>query len=292
MAKLAKPIEHFFFESLLKIGFLGILIVTTIDLIYTQFIFTRPVIIDFAILFALITSLFIYWRGYFFAAHLWVAFLILATMFYAMIAADSLSTPSMAVVMVVGLSFSVQLKGRTALPLHVVTIVGIFVVHLWLAMHHDRYQKPNANEIIILGISYTIIYSLIAAISWILKQRYDEALQILEVKNLELSEKSNEIETQNEELQQSQENLSELNSHLESLVEKRTLEVQKQNEQLISYAYSNAHHMRGPVARVLGLIQLSQIETNLDYPFLFEKIKEQTIEIDKVVKQINRELEQ
>ena len=113
----------------------------------------------------------------------------------------------------------------------------------------------------------------------------------LREKNIELFEKSNEIEAQNEELVQSQKGLSELNNQLENLVNERTHEVKKQNEQLIRYAFSNAHHLRGPVARLLGLIQISKLDTELGYEILFDKIKAQTEEIDQVVRRINRELE-
>jgi hypothetical protein len=34
------------------------------------------------------------------------------------------------------------------------------------------------------------------------------------------------------------------------------------------------------------------METNLDYPFLFQKIEQQANEIDEVVSRINKELEQ
>lgn len=124
-----------------------------------------------------------------------------------------------------------------------------------------------------------------------LKQKYDKAFEDLAEKNLELIEKTNEIETQNEELMQGQENLYQLNINLERLVEERTHKVKEQNEQLIRYAYSNAHHLRGPVARVLGLIHLSKIDSDLDYPFLFQKIEEQAKEIDLVIKSINNELQ-
>ena len=197
----------------------------------------------------------------------------------------------MAVVMVIGFGFSVLLKGRLPLVLHAVTLTGMIIIFSWLSMHPQRYSKPDASEIIVAGVTYVILYLLIAYSSLVLKQRYDEAFKTLAAQNLELIEKTNEIETQNEELVQSHENLHNINNHLESMVNERTEEVQKQNEQLIKYAYSNAHHVRGPVARVLGLIQLSKIETNLDYPFLFQKIEEQTKEIDEVVKGINKELE-
>jgi hypothetical protein len=45
------------------------------------------------------------------------------------------------------------------------------------------------------------------------------------------------------------------------------------------------------VARVLGLIQLSKMDTTLDLPFIFKKVEEQVLEIDEVVKGINQELE-
>ncbi len=286
-----KPIEEIFLESLLKICLVSVLIVLSVDFYFTRFVITRSAIIDFAILFAVVAAYTLYKLGYFTAAVLLIAFITMAAMFYQSIAADTITTSSMAVVMVIGFGFSVLLKGHLPVVLHTITLLGIAIVFTWLALHPLRYGKPNANDIIVAGVTYSILYLVIAYSSLLLKKRYDEAFIILASKNIELIEKSNEIETQNEELVLSQENLYQLNAHLESLVEERTREVQKQNEQLIRYAYSNAHHVRGPVARVLGLIQLSKMETSLDYPFLFQKIEEQTKEIDEVVKGINKELE-
>jgi len=108
---------------------------------------------------------------------------------------------------------------------------------------------------------------------------------------LELKDKKEEIEMQNEELVMGQENLTQVNQHLESLVEERTQKIRNQNETLLNYAYTNAHHVRGPVARILGLIQLSRMKTDLDYPWFFEKVELETIEIDVIIKQIGSELE-
>ena len=89
----------------------------------------------------------------------------------------------------------------------------------------------------------------------------------------ELKIKSEQIETQNEELVQSQRRLNEVNQHLEDLVIKKTEDIKSQNEKILKYAYANAHHVRGPVARLLGLIQLSKLETELDYRWFFEKVE-------------------
>jgi signal transduction histidine kinase len=286
-----KPIEEFFLESLLKICFAGIWIVTAVDFYFTGLVLERSMIVNSAVIFAVVTAFLFYRYGYFKAAVISITFIITAAMFYQSIKADSITTSSMAVIMVVGFSYSVLLKGKFAVWLHLFTLLGVTVVFAWLASHPLRYGKPDATDIIVAGVTYGILYFVIAYSTRILKNRYDYMVQRLAEKNRELSDKAHEIETQNEELVQSQENLFQMNSHLESLVEARTREVKKQNEQLIKYAYSNAHHVRGPVARVLGLIQLSKMDAGLDFPFLFLKIEEQVVEIDQVVKSINKELQ-
>lgn len=286
-----KPIEEFFLESLLKICLISIVIVMMVDYYFTRFALIQSLVVNSTVLFAIVSTFFLYKQGYFIAAVLWIGFLIMAAMFYQSIAVDSITTSSMAVVMVIGFGFSVLLKGKLPILLHGLTLAGMACVFSWLALHPLEYGKPDSSDIIVAGITYGVLYTTISYSAWKLKQRYDEAFKSLDTKNRELVEKSHEIETQNEELMQSQENLYQLNTHLESIVEQRTLEVKKQNERLIRYAYANAHHLRGPVARVLGLILLSKMETDLDYPFLFNKIEEQTLEIDHVIKGINREFE-
>ncbi|MGC4023405.1 MAG: hypothetical protein QM734_16375 [Cyclobacteriaceae bacterium] len=289
--KTEKPIEAFFLESLLKLSLISVLIVMCVDFYFNQITLMRTMIINFSILFAILISFILYKKEYFIPSVLSIGFIAMASMFYQSIVAETITTSSMAVVMVIGFGFSVLLKGRLPYLLHGITITGMILIFTWLALHPLRYGKPDESDIVIAGVTYVILYSLIAYSSMLLRKRYDDAYKKLALQNYELIEKSNEIETQNEELVQSQENLHNLNAHLENLVNERTEKVQKQNEQLIKYAYSNAHHVRGPVARLLGLIQISKLENDIDYSFLFKKIEEQTKEIDDVIKGINRELE-
>jgi glucan phosphoethanolaminetransferase (alkaline phosphatase superfamily) len=273
----SRPIEEIFLASMLKICLAGILIVMTADFYFTKFSITRSVVIDIAILFAVLSAFWLSAKGYFKLAVLWIGTIISASMYYQSIAADSITTSSMAVIMVVGFGFSILLKGRLPIILHSILLVGMIAVFSWLALHPQQYGKNNANDIMVAGVTYTILYFVITYSSWIMKKRYDAAFKSLADKNLELYEKSNEIETQNEELVQSQESLNQLNLNLENLVQERTQKIQQQNYQLIKYAYSNAHHVRGPVARILGLIQLSKME-NINSPFLFQKIEDDLIE--------------
>ncbi len=106
----------------------------------------------------------------------------------------------------------------------------------------------------------------------------------------ELQSQADEIEAQNEELIQSQDRLNEFNLHLEKLVNKKTQNIVEQNKVLIKYAYANAHHVRGPVARLLGLVRLSKIDTEVNYPLLFSKIECEAKEMDIVIKEQSDEL--
>jgi len=261
------------------------------DYYFTRFFLTRSLIVNSTVLFAIVSSLVLYRLGYFTFSVLWIGFVIIVAMFYQSIQADDITTSSMAVVMVVGFGISVLLKGTTPIICHAIIFAGMASVFGWLAWHPAQYGKSDAGDIFVAGITYVVLYAVIAYLSWQLKHRYDTVIERLALNNIELVEKTHEIEAQNEELFQSQESLSNLNDHLEALVEARTNLVKNQNERLISYAYTNAHHLRGPVARLLGLIQLSKIDVNLDKLSLFQYIEMQAIEIDEVVRDINRELE-
>jgi signal transduction histidine kinase len=135
--------------------------------------------------------------------------------------------------------------------------------------------------------SYLIINSCCIVFQAII-QRNDEFNQRLLSK---LRDKSDEIAAQNEELMQSEENLSRVNLHLENLVEERTKKIREQNEALLKYAYANAHHVRGPVARVLGLIEISKMKTDLDFPWFFEKVENEAKTIDTILKRIANDFE-
>ncbi|MBS1949449.1 MAG: hypothetical protein OJF59_000451 [Cytophagales bacterium] len=286
-----KPIEEVFLESLLKLGFLSILVVIATDFAFTRLTEQRSVIVNGSILFAILSAAVVYRLGQYKTSVLLIGLIILTAMFYQSIASDSITTSSMAVVMVVGFGFSVLLKGKLLAAMQLLTLLGMVVVFAWLIAHPARYGKPNASDIVVAGITYCILFFFISYSTWILKKRYDQYLEVLAEQNLELIEKTNEIETQNEELILSQDNLAQLNSHLEQKVQERTCELEKQNDRLIKYAFTNAHHVRGPVARLLGLVHLTKIDNEIDYPRFFNLIEVQAKEIDEVVKQINRELE-
>jgi PAS domain S-box-containing protein len=84
-----------------------------------------------------------------------------------------------------------------------------------------------------------------------------------------------------------------LGTHI-NITEKKILEIAliKYNERLLRYAFSNAHQVRGPVARLLGLIQLFKLETDLSYPWFFEKVENEVHSVDAILNTIAQEFDE
>ena len=74
--------------------------------------------------------------------------------------------------------------------------------------------------------------------------------------NAVLSQLNNEMSVQSIELKQASDQIHTMNKGLEKLVQERTQALQIQNKKLLEYAHFNAHEIRGPMARLTGLLNL------------------------------------
>jgi tetratricopeptide (TPR) repeat protein len=103
--------------------------------------------------------------------------------------------------------------------------------------------------------------------------------------NKELVELNKDISEKNEEIRQ-------INDNLEAEVNLRTQKIKDQNQKLIEYAFFNAHKVRGPLARVLGLVMLTEKEPSLEVmKDMHKKIHISALELDEAVKEINQKLD-
>jgi len=117
--------------------------------------------------------------------------------------------------------------------------------------------------------------------------------------HLMLEELMDEVRTQNDELIQQAEELTasnghikDLNERLELMVAQRTETIRAQHERLIRYGFMNAHELRGPLARILGLtILIPHCDNSAEVMQLAQKIEFESRQMDAVVKQINRTIE-
>jgi hypothetical protein len=137
-------------------------------------------------------------------------------------------------------------------------------------------------------IAYLIINSGFYALLTIVSNndRFNEKL----IRDLKL--KSEQVRLQNLELEASHIELAKFNQHLQELVDIKTEKISKQNDALSKYAFANAHKLRGPVARILGLIGLQRMESNLGFPWFLEKVEGEAKNIDIVIKSISVDLNQ
>lgn len=116
---------------------------------------------------------------------------------------------------------------------------------------------------------------------------------IVRQRTTELVEANNQLIDLNEDLASSNEKILLLNENLESLVKDRTIKINEQLSQLTKYANMNAHEVRGPLARLLGLKNLIKIEPDESKKSdLIKRLSNSADELDEVVKKMNRLLEE
>ena len=114
----------------------------------------------------------------------------------------------------------------------------------------------------------------------------------VEERTKEIQIKTEEIQAQNEEILAQAEEIQGINENLEMLVKQRTAELEKKNRALEEYAFINAHKLRGPVASILGLLNLlnksnPQDETKV----LCEHLQQSANKLDTVVRSITKAIE-
>jgi hypothetical protein len=279
-------IEKFFLINLLRITFLGTGLILFTDILYAED--PLSITID-AVIFSACIFAFVVRRWSDDAAVLIVTIITLAAMNYQWIQGANIVT-SMAVILIIGFIFSILLRGKLMWFMHGLAAMSVFV-----AIYAQKFivgnTPPSNSEMITASITYYVLYFIISYSTAILKLRYDENNLALRKANDELHTKAEEIEAQHEELLQSHDNVNEMNRNLEKIVMERTAKVHAQNEMLLKYTFTNAHQLRAPVARLLGLISIRKLDVNPDNNFFFTKVEDQANEIDTVVKQINAELE-
>jgi signal transduction histidine kinase len=124
-------------------------------------------------------------------------------------------------------------------------------------------------------------------------EKLDELNKHLLSVNKEVHDKNDELEAYGEELLASEEELKQINENLNNLVENRTQALIKQNEKLLHHAFINAHKVRSPVARILGLVNLIKYEVTLEEKGkeLVDRLHVSTNELNDILKEVRVNLE-
>ena len=120
-----------------------------------------------------------------------------------------------------------------------------------------------------------------------LNREVQEKNEEIMTQNEELTAQSDELLSKNELLEKSHTEINYINTNLESLVQQRTSLIEAQKEKLMEYAYYNAHKVRGPLARILGILNLLKIDHQTNPQVLHQYLIESATELDEIVNEIN-----
>ncbi len=147
-------------------------------------------------------------------------------------------------------------------------------------------RKVNQQKFVILAISATSFFLMILLFLFVrmYKDRSSWARNV-ERLNDEINDKNTELEAMNEQIRS-------INNDLEQTVKNRAEKILDQNEKLIRYAFINSHEVRGPLARMLGLLYLISLENNnIKENTTFRLLMESTNELDQMIKKASELLE-
>lgn len=140
-------------------------------------------------------------------------------------------------------------------------------------------------------IALVVAFLLLAILLFFYYKSYRKARGL----NFEIAEQKEEIQAQAEELTESNQTINELNEHLEEEVKRKSEalvetneELVRHNNELLQFSYTVSHNLRGPVARLLGLMNLISLNANPDErDSLIKLLQQSTIDLDTVLKDLN-----
>jgi signal transduction histidine kinase len=137
-----------------------------------------------------------------------------------------------------------------------------------------------------------------------LEQQVQERTETIRAQNELLREQGEELESQRAALEVQNRKIAEKNSllenhqqQLEQLVEQRTLELVKMNQELADknarfeqYGFVTSHNFRGPVATLLGLTSIFNSAAPGDpvNRYVIDKIRETTARVDEMIQDLSK----
>ena len=138
-----------------------------------------------------------------------------------------------------------------------------------------------------------LLFGALATFTYFLYIRKKEAHKALVLLNYNINEQKEEIRLQAERLREANLKISGINVNLERKVTERTAKVKEQNKKLIEYTLFNAHHIRGPLARILGLANLAGYEESLnEQKKIINLINKAAKELDITLDNVNKMLQE
>ncbi len=129
-------------------------------------------------------------------------------------------------------------------------------------------------------------------VTYYLKENFFSFRESVERTNSRLKKSSEKLMEQTDQLHQQQGELNILRNDLEEMILGKVNESQRKAEILKEFAFVNSHHVRASLARVLGLIDLIEIEDKRkSSTSALHRIKKDAQEMDAILKKIDTIIE-
>lgn len=151
----------------------------------------------------------------------------------------------------------------------------------------NRFDLNNPEEIFSLSIDCFLAALLLSVFFVRLKKRFEEYRSEVTAQNIALETHQITFLEQNILIEEQKEKIEQFNRNLHLRVLQRTEEVQSRNKMLAEYAFINAHVLRGPLSRVMGLLNLMLLEERTRDPEKVKQVRHAAEEMDSIIRKIN-----
>lgn len=192
--------------------------------------------------------------------------------------------------LILGFSYSIiftDFRRTFLLVLHSCIFVGMVIVQLEYPELIINSFNDSAEVNTILGFILAMAFITYGSVTF--RKHYDRANSLIQRQNEEAGFKNREIKKKNKELRKKALQIELINQRLNQMVKDKTDRMERQNNQLIEYAFFNSHKVRGPLARIMGLVELIKSSHNAEEKHLYiSKLEESANELDQVVSEINK----
>lgn len=136
-------------------------------------------------------------------------------------------------------------------------------------------------------LDYLIIGFIITLFTVYMKNTYLHYRRQVALKNQQLVELGRRLVQLNSELRSHQEEITVFNENLESMIVEQTKNIEAKHRELAEYAFINAHLVRGPLSRIMGILYLMEEDRDTYNKENVHRLKTIANNLDGVVRQIN-----
>jgi len=171
--------------------------------------------------------------------------------------------------------------------------LGLYIIALIIMLYFPMVFGPLKTDNLNLDskpIDYFVIALVITFFTIYLKDKYLFYRKQIALRNDQLQRVALKLVNQNVELHKQREEIKSINENLEGLIIEHTKGIEIKNKELSEYAYINAHLVRAPLSRIMGLATLMESDPNSYNPQEIQRIKALANEMDNVVRKINEVL--